>query len=203
MSAADSLNEICTLRIELCGSDPLIWRQVEVPTSVTLKGLHDIVQAAMGWWDCHLWEFTIGQRRFGLPMDEDWGTEPRTDAAKVRLREVLTPRKTTIDYHYDFGDDWEHRLVLTGIRQGEPSIGYPRYVGGEANAPPEDCGGIHGFYDMLAIAADPSHPDHAEVTEWLEGYDPKAIDELQIKISLGRIAKRRNAAKARSRKATP
>lgn len=203
MSAADSINEICTLRIELCGSDPLIWRQVEVPTSVTLKGLHDIVQAAMGWWDYHLWEFTIGQRRYGLPMDEDWGTAPRTDAAKVRLREVLTPRKTTITYHYDFGDDWEHRLVLTGIRQGEPGIGYPRYVGGEGNAPPEDCGGIHGFYDKLAIAADPSHPDHAEVTEWLEDYDPKAIDELQIKISLGRIAKRRNAAKARSRKATP
>jgi len=203
MSAADSINEICTLRIELCGSDPLIWRQVEVPTSVTLKVLHDIIQAAMGWWDYHLWEFTIGKRRFGLPMDEDWGTEPRTDAAKVRLRQVLTPCRTTITYLYDFGDDWEHRLILTGIRQGEPRISYPRYVGGEGNAPPEDCGGIHGFYNKLAIAADPSHPDHAEVTEWLENYDPKDIDEPQIGISLGRIANRRNAAKARSKKAAP
>ena len=201
MSAADSLNEICTLRIELRGSDPLIWRRVEVPTSITLKMLHDIVQAAMGWWDCHLWEFAIAQRRFGPPMRESWDTGPRTDAAKVRLREVLTPRRTTITYVYDFGDDWEHRLILTDIRQGEADIGYPRYVGGEGNAPPEDCGGIPGFYDKLAIAADPSHPDHADVTEWLEDYDPRVIDELQVKISLGRIAKRRNAAQARSRKA--
>jgi len=203
MPAADSVNEICTLRIELCGSDPLIWRQVEVPTSITLKVLHDIIQAAMGWWDYHLWEFTCGQRRFGLPMDEDWGTEPRTDAVKVRLREVLTPRTTTITYLYDFGDEWEHRLVLTNSRQGEAGIGYPRYVGGEGNAPPEDCGGIHGFYEKLAIAADPGHADHAEVAEWLEDYDPKDIDETQIKISLGRITNRRNAAKARSKKTAP
>lgn len=203
MSAADSLNEICTLRIELCDSDPLIWRQVEVPTSITLKVLHDVVQAAMGWFDQHLWEFRIGQRRFGLPMDEDWGTEPRTEAAKVRLREVLDPRRTVIAYVYDFGDDWEHRLILANTRQGEPGTGYPRYVAGEGNAPPEDCGGIPGFYEKLEIVADPGHPDHAEVTEWLDDYDPKIIDELQIKIALGRIAKRRNAAKTRLAKSTP
>ena len=203
MSAADSLNEICTLRIELCDSDPLIWRQVEVPTSITLKVLHDVVQAAMGWFDQHLWEFRIGQRRFGLPMDEDWGTEPRADAAKVRLRDVLTPSRTAITYVYDFGDDWEHGLVLTEIRQGEPGIGYPRFVAGEGNAPPEDCGGMPGFYETLGIAADPSHPEHDEITEWLDGYDPEAIDETQIKIALGRIAKRRNAAKARLAKPAP
>jgi len=200
MSPSDSGNEICTLRIELRGSDPLIWRQVEVPTSITLKVLHDVIQAAMGWLDYHLWEFRLGKRRFGLPVDEDWGTEPRTEATKVRLREVLTPRKTTITYVYDFGDDWEHRLILTNIRQGEPGIGYPRYVAGERNAPPEDCGGIPGFYEKLDIAADPTHPDHDEIREWLKDYDPNVIDELEIKISLADIAKRRNAAKARIKK---
>ena len=165
MSAADSVNEICTLRIELCDSDPLIWRELEVPTSITLKVLHDVVQAAMGWFDQHLWEFRIGKRRFGLPMDGDWGTEPRVQAAKVRLREVLTPRRTVMTYVYDFGDEWEHRLILTNIRQGEPGIGYPRYVAGERNAPPEDCGGIPGFYDKLDTAADPSHPDHEDIKE--------------------------------------
>jgi len=200
MTAADSVNEICTLRIELCDSNPLIWRQVEVPTSITLKVLHDVIQAAMGWLDYHLWEFTIGQQRFGLPIDEDSGTKPRIEAGKVRLREVLTPRKTTMTYVYDFGDDWVHRLVLTNIRQGEPGIGYPRYIAGEGNGPPEDCGGIPGFYEKLDIAAEPSHPEHNEIREWLDDYDPNVIDEAQIKISLGRIAKRRNAAKARARK---
>ena len=197
MSTADSVNEICTLRIELRGSNPLIWRHVEVPTSITLKVLHDVVQAAMGWFDQHLWEFRIGQRRFGLPMDEDWGTEPRTEAAKVRLRELLAPRRTVITYVYDFGDDWEHRLILTKTRRGEPGIGYPRYVAGEGNAPPEDSGGIPGFYEKLDIAANPSHPECDEIKAWLDDYDPNIIDELQIKIALGRIAKRRNAAKAR------
>lgn len=93
-----------------------------------------------------------------------------------------------------------HRLILTGIRQGEPGIGYPRYIAGEGNGPPEDCGGIPGFYEKLDIAADPSHPEHNEIREWLDDYDPNVIDELQIKISLGRIAKRRNAAKARVRR---
>jgi hypothetical protein len=195
--ATDSFSEIATVRIELRDTDPLIWREVEVPTSVTLKVLHDIIQAVMGWFDYHLWEFTIAKQRYGLPMDEDWGTAPRAEAAKVRLRDVLKPRKTTIDYRYDFGDSWEHRLIVTGIRQGEPGVAYPRYIGGEWNAPPEDCGGIPGFYETLDAIADPDHPDHDHAIEWFDEYDPKTVDELPIKVALSRIANRRNAAAAR------
>jgi hypothetical protein len=198
--AANSFDEIATLRIELCDSEPLIWRQVEVPTSITLKVLHDIVQITMGWFDCHLWEFTIAKQRYGLSMDEDWGTAPLVEATKVRLRDVLRPRKTNIDYLYDFGDCWEHRLTITGIRQGEPGISYPRYIAGEWNAPPEDSGGIYGFYEMLEAKNDPDHPDHTDIVEWLGDYDPKQIDELVIKIALGRIAKRRRAGKSRAPK---
>jgi hypothetical protein len=201
-SAADSGDEICTLRIELLGSDPLIWRELEIPTSITLKVLNDIAQIAMGWFDQHLWEFTINKQRYGLPMDEDWGSEPRRDAAKVRLRDVLAPRKTTINYIYDFGDSWEHRLILTRVRPGAPDLRYPRYIAGEWNGPPEDCGGIPGFYEKLEALADPGHPDHDEVAEWLGDYDPAVIDELPLKIALGRIANRRNAARKRTAKAT-
>lgn len=201
-AASDSVNEIATVRIELRDTDPMIWREVEVPTSITLKVLHDVIQAVMGWFDYHLWEFTIGKQGYGLPMDEDWGTAPRKEAAKVRLRDVLKPRKTTIDYLYDFGDSWEHRLTVTGVRIGDPGASYPRYVGGERNAPPEDCGGTPGFYDMLDALADPDHPNHADATEWADDYDPDAIDELPIKYALLRIANRRNAAKARLVKKT-
>ncbi len=194
---SDSFNEIATLRIELCGTDPVIWRQVEVPTSITLKVLHDIVQIVMGWFDYHLWEFTVDKQRYSLPMEEDWGNEPRRDAAKVRLRDVLKPRKTIIDYLYDFGDCWEHRITVTDVRLGEPDVSYPRYIAGKHNAPPEDCGGIPGFYAILEALADPQHPDHAEAAEWLDEYDPDMIDELPIKYALGRIAARRNAARAR------
>ena len=76
-SAADSFNQICTVRIELLYTDPLIWRELEVPTSITLEVLHDIVQIAMGWLDQHLWEFTIDKKGYGLPMDDDWGAAPQ------------------------------------------------------------------------------------------------------------------------------
>ena len=130
-------------------------------------------------------------------MDEDWGTKPRLDAAKVRLRDVLAPGKTTIDYMYDFGDCWEHRLTITRVRPGAPDVGYPRYIAGEWNGPPEDCGGIPGFYAMMEVLADANHPDHDEVADWLDEYDPKVIDEFPLKIALNRIANRRNAARNR------
>ncbi len=196
-AASDSFNEIATVRIELRDTDPVIWRQVEVPTSITLKVMHDIIQAVMGWFDYHFWEFRFGKQRYGLPMDDDWGDEPCIAAAKVRLRDVLKPRKTVIDYIYDFGDSWEHRLTVTKVRPGEPGVSYPRYIGGERNAPPEDCGGIPGFYELLEALADPAHPSHADLKEWADDYDPAMFDTLPIKYALSRIANRRNAAKAR------
>ena len=112
--ASNSSNQICTVRIELRGTDPLIWRQVEVPTSITLEVLHEVIQIAMGWLDRHFWEFKIGKQRYGLPMDDDWGAVPCIEATNVCLRDVLKPCKTMIDYLYDFGDDWAHRLTVTG-----------------------------------------------------------------------------------------
>ena len=194
----DDVDEIATVRIEMFDTDPLIWRQVEVPTSITFKVLHDVVQIVMGWFDYHLWEFSIGKQRYGLPMPGgDFGTEPVISAGKVRLRDVLKPRKTVIDYMYDFGDSWEHRLTVTDVRAGEPDVSYPRYVGGEYAAPPEDCGGIPGFYEMLDALADSDHPDHDEISEQFEGYDPSVVDELPIKYALGRIANRRGKKRAK------
>jgi len=194
-AASGSIDEIATVRIELRDTDPPIWREVEVPTSITLKVLHDVIQAVMGWFDQHMWEFTIGKQGYGLPMEGAWGMEPRKAAAKVRLRDVLKPRKTAIDYTYDFGDSWEHRLTVSGVRAGDPKVSYPRYIGGERNAPPEDCGGTPGFYGMLEALADPDHPDHGDAMDWAEDYNPDVIDEEPIKVALSRIARRRNAAK--------
>lgn len=196
-TASESVSEIARVRIELKHTSPLIWRQVEVPTSVTLKVLHDIIQATVGWYDYHLWEFIIGEQRYGLAMDEDWGTEPRKNAEKVRLRDVLKTKNTAIDYVYDFGDYWEHLITVTNVRAGDQQLSYPRYIGGEGAGPPEDCGGIPGFYDLLAARDDPDNADHDQAAEYLDDYDPNLIDELPIKYALGRIASRRNAAKVR------
>lgn len=194
-SSAEGVEEIATVRIELVDTAPLIWREVEVNTSMTLKTLHTVIQSVMNWTNSHLWEFSIGKQRFGPPLDDDWDDEPKQDAGKVRLRDVLKPRKTVIEYLYDFGDSWEHRIVVTKVRPGQPGVGYPRYVGGEYNAPPDDCGGLPGFYNTLEALADKKHPDHAYAKEWFGEYDPDKIDELPIKWAVGRIAVRRNAAR--------
>jgi hypothetical protein len=197
IAAPESFNEIATVRIELKGSDPLIWRHVEVPTSIALKTLHFIIQASLGWLNCHLWEFSIAKQRYGPPMDKGSGTKPRIDASRIRLRDVLKPLETSIDYIYDFGDCWEHRLTVTNVRTGDPELSYPRYVGGQRNGPPENCGGMPGFYAMLDAASDTDNPDHAEAKQWLDDYDPDEIEGLPIKYALARIANQRNAAKAR------
>lgn len=196
-TAVDSFTQIATVRIDLKDSDPPIWRMVEVPTSITLKVLHDIVQVTMGWFDYHLWEMVIGGQTYGLPMDEDWGTVPRKPASRTRLRDVLAPGSTRIDYTYDFGDNWQHTLIVTDVRAGDAGTGYPRYLAGERDCPPEDCGGISGFHEMLEARADPDHPDHAEIREWLDDYNPDELDVFPIEVALGRIAARRNAAAKR------
>ncbi len=135
----------------------------------------------------------LGKQRFGPALD-DWDDEPRQDAGKVSLREVLKPRKTVIDYLYDFGDSWEHRLSVSKVRLAEAGIQYPRYAGRENNAPPEDCGGLPGFYNTLDALADKKHPDHAEAKEWFGTYDPGKVDELRIKRALEKFTPRRKAA---------
>src|SRR5438045_3572751 len=100
--ARQGIDEIVTIEIELIGSDPLIWRRIEVPTSATLQVLHGIVQIVMGWFDSHLWEFRADGQRYGFPVEDDgdWGGSPRGDPRKVRLRDLLKPGRTIIDYLY-------------------------------------------------------------------------------------------------------
>lgn len=202
LSRSDAIPEIATVRVELRDTDPAIWRAVDVPTSITLKTLHEVIQAVMGWTNSHLWEFTIGDEQFGPPSNGDgWGDRP-TDAAKVRLRDILRPRKTTISYLYDFGDSWEHRLTITKIRPAIDGLSYPLYLGGERNAPPEDCGGIPGFYVALEALADPNHPDHDNISEWFGDYDPDKVDVARTESELSRIASRRRTATRRTKTKT-
>ena len=196
--AVDSFTEIATARIELKDTEPPNpARGRGVPTSITLKVLHDIVQATIGWMDYHLWEFVIDGRTYGLPDDGDWGTAPRKEASKVRLRDVLKPGETVITYTYTSATTGCTKSASATSATGEPGVGYPRYITGERNGPPEDCGGVPGFYDFLEARADPDHDEHETAITWLADYDPDTIDELPIKYALGRIAARRNAAKAR------
>jgi hypothetical protein len=186
-SRAAPCPEIATLRIELKDSDPLVWREVEIPTSITVDLLHAIVQAAMGWQDEHLWELVIARQLYG-PQSDEWGMNQAVDASTVRLRDVLAPRRTRIDYMYDFGDSWCHQLVVDKKRKGQVGLAYPRLVGGERACPPEDCGGIWGYSAILEDKAEPLEADDEDFEGPYEDYDPDALDLDKIHARLAHIA---------------
>lgn len=189
---------IARLRITLSDTEPEIWRVVDVPVEASLKMVHDIIQAAMGWQDYHLWEFEAGERRYGLP-DREW---PDVIAAKNTKLMTLIDRGTRqLDYTYDMGDNWHHTIVIEAVGPGQPDTKYPRYIDGARRCPPEDSGGTPGFENFLDAIADPKHDDHAELIEWYAGcyggtYHPETIDELVTKRRVAAIANRRAAGKA-------
>lgn len=197
---------IARLHIALAHTEPLIWRRIDFPVDANLKQLHDAIQGAMGWLDYHLWEFETAERRYGVP-DPGWPDDTLVAAKNVKLSTLLDRGISQLLYTYDMGDDWQHVVTVEAVKDGQPGTKYPRYVAGERRAPPEDCGGTPGFEAFLEIIANAEHPEHEEAVEWHLGlygkaYDPEVIEELEAKLRIGDIAKRRAAGKAsRARRA--
>jgi hypothetical protein len=197
-ASVDRFNAICSIRIDLLNTKPLIWREVEVPTLITLNALHHVIQIVMGWLDRNFWYFTICDERFAPPRYADqFLFRPPKNPMRVRLCEVLQEGQTKIEYLYNHGDSWQHLLTVTNVRQGNSALVYPRYVAGEWAGPPEDCGGTYGFNHILVALSNPNHPDHANTSVWLSGYDAESIDKRRLEIALGRIAKHHKAARNR------
>ena len=144
---------IAVLRIELADIEPLIWRRVAVRTSMNLKAVHSVIQAAMGWLDYHLWEFTANEHKYGmlLPDDPDWNGRIK-NAATTKLSALLTGGVREIEYVYDIGDNWQHRVIIEKLKAAEPGVTYPRFLGGERRCPPEDCGGYPGTTTFLTTS---------------------------------------------------
>ena len=160
----------------LLGTRPPIWRRLLVPANVTLAQLHDVLQVAMGWQECHLHEFTAGGGQFGRPDPEDrfMGMPPVEDERRVRLSSVLNRTGAKAIYTYDFGDSWEHSILLEKRLPAAPTIAYPICTGGQLACPPEDCGSIPGFYDLLEALRDPTQEQHQELRDWVgDDYDPE------------------------------
>jgi Plasmid pRiA4b ORF-3-like protein len=183
---ASPTNAVATLRIEIKYIEPLIWRRVAVRTSMNLMGLHKVVQATMGWLDCHLWEFVVAERKYGI-RDSD---RPHVNnGATTQLATILAAGMTEFDYVYDFGDNWEHRIVVEQTSNAETGAKYPRFLGAERRCPPEDCGGPPGYFDFIENIARKQSKKAKEALDWYGGpYDPDDIDGEQINITLGRIA---------------
>ena len=148
---------IARLRIILNDVDPQPMRQIEVPLKIRLDRLHEVIQAAMGWTDTHLYEFRAGGTGWGVPDPDGFGDGP-IPAKKTTLQKVIEDTGArTIQYVYDFGDDWDHSIRIERVGEAAPAVVYPRLLKASEACPPEDVGGAPGHEDFLKVLADPVH----------------------------------------------
>jgi len=190
--------DIAVIRVELNDTEPAIWRRFAAPTSITLKGLHDLIQAAMGWQDCHLWEFRTVSSRYGKP-DPQYETDPPTHpAAGIKLAALIERGDLTFSYVYDFGDNWRHTVQVEGVKPAEADMPVPCFIDGVGRCPPEDVGGVSGFEGFLEAVGKPQHRQHRTMLDWYGGpYDPKDINRQTIEARFAQLAKRRMKAVSR------
>jgi Plasmid pRiA4b ORF-3-like protein len=165
------------LRATLLDIDPPVWRRVQVPASISLRKLHDVMQAAMGWTNSHLHQFEMGARSFGRTDPQVDPPPELEDDRKATLSDVAVEPGARIIYEYDFGDGWTHELTVEAIRPASAAAHSALCLDGARACPPEDCGGPHGYEDdFLAALRDPRHERHEELTEWVgAGFDPDAF----------------------------
>jgi hypothetical protein len=202
-------DQIYEIRITLHDTKPPIWRTVAVAGDITLGQLHEVIQITMGWTDSHLHQFiqrdkalraTPAQLR-ALIAQERWDevdvgkrgervfTDPEfaeveflgEDENRVTLAGVCPKVKSKLIYEYDFGDGWEHAVEVQKIYEPKPDVEYPVCLAGRKACPPEDCGGVWGYYDMLEALADPKHERHEELSEWIGGeIDPEVLELEEV-----------------------
>jgi hypothetical protein len=163
------------LKVTLRDSKPPIWRRIQVTSDIRLSTLHQVLQVVMGWEDAHLHQFMAHGFYYGTPHP-DFGFEVKNEQ-HVSLQQVVSRAKDKLIYEYDFGDSWEHELLVEKILPLEAGQPYPVCLTGKRACPPEDCGGIWGYASLLEAIRDPEHPEHEEMVDWVGGeLDPEAFD---------------------------
>lgn len=173
------------LKVSLRGIKPPIWRRVQVPGDITLAKLHRALQVVMGWTNSHLHKFSIGGVDYAEP-DPDGFLNFQSDR-RARLNKVARAMQK-FEYEYDFGDSWEHDIVVEKTLQPEPGASYPVCLAGERACPPEDCGGLWGYQDFLEAIMNPAHTEHEAMLTWVGGsFDPETFDLDAVNASLRRL----------------
>ena len=176
--AADRLYQF---KITLLRTNPPIWRRIQV-RNCTLDKLHERIQTAMGWRNCHLHQFKINGERHGDPELIDYGHEEHfecVDSTQTQISDLVPKagERFQFDYEYDFGDSWHHEILYEGCLESVKGVRYPICVEGERACPPEDVGGTGGYGRFLEIIADPKHEQHEDMLEWSGGrFDPEKFD---------------------------
>lgn len=187
--------KIYPFHIILIDTDPLIWRRFQVPSDITFRKLHEVIQNVMGWTSSHLYQFEKGKNRVEDPIEaEDIMPSPyETMSNETKLSEYLKDEEgAIIEYTYDFGDGWEHLIKLEKVLEKEKGKKYPNCLDGEMNCPPEDCGGALRYCELVKIIQNPDHEEHKEITNWLgANFDPTRFDVERVNKQLTKSSRLR------------
>lgn len=187
MRKDDQAKTAYTIKITLLGSKPPIWRRFCVPGEITLDRLHDVIQIVMGWEESHLHRFEINGQRFSeKPEEEADGAEE----AGFVLSELLRKARTKFLYEYDFGDGWEHELIVERIDEvPEGHRACIGCIGGKRACPLEDVGGVDGFAEYIAALKNPKHPEHESYREWRGPFDPSEFGPDAVNFELAKYCR--------------
>jgi hypothetical protein len=177
------------LKITLLDYKPSIWRRVVVRSDMKLDRLHNVIQTAMGWTNSHLHQFVAEGGYYGMkgPDLEDEVDETLDEKRHV-VNELISKAKDRFIYEYDFGDSWEHEVVLEKILPPDSGFKHPVCLEGANACPPEDCGGVGGYADFLEAMADPRHEEHEQMKDWIGGkWDAKKFAVEKVNLALKRM----------------
>lgn len=172
------------IKITLKHTKPPIWRRVLVSAEITLEELHEVLQIAMGWTNSHMHQFETEE---GIFADEASGLEETESSWNVTLASVLPRPKSSIRYEYDFGDGWDHQILLEKVVELEAPAPAVCLAGARA-CPPEDCGGPWGYANLLDALKDPKHPEHESMSDWIgPEFDPELFEIEAMNKQLARL----------------
>jgi len=174
MDAKKGSHLIYQFKITLQEIEPTIWRQIQVPATYSFWDLHVAVADSMGWLDYHLHMFHFRKPHKRSPLyigipDDEFDDIQVLPGWEIGITEHFFEPGITAVYQYDFGDNWLHDLLLEGILLKEQGVKYPRCIAGKRACPPEDCGGVPGYYRVLEILDNPDHEEYQETAEWARG----------------------------------
>ena len=180
--------KVYALRLTVASIQPRIWRRLLVRETMWLSRLHETIQVLFGWYDYQSHVFFVGEKRYGNPMDHD-GVAIEDDR-DVTLADVRLSEHDRTAYDYLFAEGWHVDIRVEKTIAAEKGVAYPRCVAGERAGPPEDCGGIEAYKDMLYCLKHPETDLGREWREWLEpGHDPEKCDLSAINKALKRLSK--------------
>jgi len=178
--------QVVQFKITLLHIDPTIWRRIQISDSCSFWDLHVAIQDVMGWMDYHLHEFQVKgsktkQKEFiGIPNEDDYDVHYILPGWENKVMGYLKNNKEFL-YTYDYGDNWRHRIKFEGIHDKQPNQQYPICLGGQRACPPEDVGGIPGYYDFIEAIQDPENENHKSMLDWVGGsYNPNEFDAKNV-----------------------